>query len=69
MITRLTLLWLLFLQSGCSGGPTFTNLGNGIGVTSESINAYAKANGVTRAEARQRMATGLKPRRQAQDSK
>lgn len=69
MTTRLTLLWLLFLMSGCSSGPTFTNLGNGVGVKSESIDAYAKANGVTRAEARQRMAAELKQRRLAHDSK
>jgi len=36
---------------GC-GGPTFTNLGNGVAVPLESIDKYASEHGVTRAEAR-----------------
>ena len=36
---------------GC-GGPTFTNLGNGVAVPLESIDEYASEHGVTRAEAR-----------------
>ena len=36
---------------GC-GGPTFTNLGNGVAVPFESIDKYASEHGVTHAEAR-----------------
>lgn len=36
---------------GC-GGPTFTDLGNGVAVPLESIEKYASEHGVTRAEAR-----------------
>ncbi len=69
MEVRVALLMLLFLMNGCSSGQTFTNLGNGVGISSESIDAYAKAHGVTRAEAKQRMAAELKPRRQTPDLK
>lgn len=44
-------LLLLVVVSGCSG-PTFTNLGNGVAVPSESIDRYANEHGITRAEAR-----------------
>ncbi len=41
-------------MSGCSG-RTFTNLGNGAGVPSASINKYAAENGLTRDQARTQM--------------
>lgn len=53
MIARLALL-IAVAFLGCSG-PRFTNLGNGVGVPSESIDNYAKANGLSRDEARQKM--------------
>jgi len=47
---------VLFLVGvlGC-GGHVFTNLGNGVGVPSESIAEYAARHGVTGAEARAQM--------------
>lgn len=45
------MLCLLTAVLGCSG-RTFTNLGNGVGVPSESIDNYAKEHGVTPAQAR-----------------
>ena len=45
---------LLVVVAGCAG-PTFTNLGNGVGVTAESIEKYATEHGVTRAEARSQL--------------
>ena len=44
----------MILLAGC-GGPTFTNLGNGVGVPPEVIEDYAAANEITREEARSRM--------------
>ncbi len=54
MAIRLAFLIAVTFFSGCSG-PTFTNLGNGVGVPTESIDNYATANGISRDEARQRM--------------
>ncbi len=45
---------LLVVVAGCAG-PTFTNLGNGVGVPAESIEKYATEHGVTRAEARSQL--------------
>jgi hypothetical protein len=52
---------------GCSG-PTFTNLGNGIGVPTGSIEEYAESNGISRDEARQRMLEESNERKQNQNS-
>lgn len=41
---------LLLALIGCAG-PNFTHLGNGVGVPSESIDAYAEENQVSREEA------------------
>ena len=54
-MNRRTLLFVAAtVISGCSG-PTFTNLGNGACVPTESIDNYAKAHGVSRAEAKKQM--------------
>ena len=45
---------LLFAVLGCCG-PTFTDLGNGVGVPSESIDKYAASHGISREEARAQM--------------
>ena len=45
-------LWVVV--AGCAG-PTFTNLGNGVGVPAESIEKCATEHGVTRAEARSQL--------------
>jgi len=42
------------LICGCSG-PTFTDLGNGVGVPTGSIEEYANENGIERNEARKQM--------------
>jgi hypothetical protein len=39
---------------GCTA-PTFTDLGNGVGVPVESIDEYARSRGVSRAQARAQM--------------
>ena len=44
----------MILVGGC-GGSTFTNLGNGVGVPSDTIDDYAAANEITRGEARARL--------------
>ena len=64
MVIRLALLIAVALIFGCSG-PTFTNLGNGVGVPTESIDSYARAKGVSRNEARQRMLDESNQKRQA----
>jgi hypothetical protein len=51
MIVRMFLFITVALISGC-GGPTFTDLGNGVGVPSESIESHAQASGISRDEAR-----------------
>ena len=50
------------LLVGC-GGPTFTNLGNGVGVPVETLNEYAQEHEVTRAEARVLLKAELDARR------
>ena len=47
---------------GC-GGPTFTNLGNGVGVPVETIERYAAEHGVSRAEARTQLRIQSEKRR------
>ena len=64
MVVRLALLIAVAFIFGCSG-PTFTNLGNGVGVPRESIDRYAKANGISQDEARQRMLEESNQKRQA----
>ena len=49
---------------GCTG-PTFTNLGNGVGVPTESIDSYAKANGISRDDAKKRMLDESNQKRKA----
>ncbi|MHB1037343.1 MAG: hypothetical protein ACYC35_22680 [Pirellulales bacterium] len=56
MVRRLASVLALVAAIGCTG-PAFTNLGNGVGVPSESIDQYAKTHGITREEARARMRT------------
>jgi hypothetical protein len=69
MIARLALLIAVAFFMGCSG-PMFTHLGNGVGVPSESIDNYAKANGISRDEARQKMLEEeLSQKRQADGQK
>lgn len=54
MVMRLALLIAVAGFSGCSG-PKFIDLGNGVGVPTESIDAYAKDHGISRKAAKQRM--------------
>lgn len=68
MIVRVVLLITVAFIVGCSG-PTFTNLGNGVGVPTESIDSYAKANGISRDEARQQMLEQSNEQRQAEGLK
>ncbi len=68
MAIRLTLLIAVAFIFGCSG-PTFTNLGNGVGVPTESIDSYAKGNGISRDEAKQRVLEESNQKRQAEDVK
>ncbi len=58
---------MIFLV-GC-GGPTFTNLGNGVGVPSEAIADYATANGLTHDVARARMRVESDQRRIVEHAK
>ena len=52
---RLILVSFAMVVLGGCRGPTFIDLGNGVGVPSESIDNYASAKGITRAEARVRL--------------
>jgi hypothetical protein len=51
---RILVVALFAFAFGCNG-PTFSNLGNGVGVPPESINAYAVEQDVAQAEARTRL--------------
>ena len=68
MVIRLALLIAVAFIFGCSG-PTFTNLGNGVGVPTKSIDSYAKTNGISRDEAKQRMLEESNQKRPAEDVK
>jgi len=68
MVIRMALLIAVAFIFGCSG-PTLTILGNGVGVPAESIDTYAKANGISRDEAKQRMLEESNQKRQAEDVK
>ncbi|MCM2374487.1 hypothetical protein [Aporhodopirellula aestuarii] len=68
MVIRLALLIAVAFTFGCSG-PKFTNLGNGVGVPSESIDSNAIANGISRDEAKQSMLEESNGKRQAKDVK
>lgn len=52
----------MIILAGCCG-PTFTNLGNNVGVPTESIEDYAAAHGITRGEAIARMRAEADQRR------
>ena len=68
MIVRLALLIAFVFILGCST-PTFTNLGNGVGVPTKSIDSYAKENGISHDEARQRILEASNLKRQAEGPK
>ena len=53
---------------GC-GGPTFTNLGNGVGVPVETIERYAAEHGVSRAEARTQLRIQSEKRRSKEQAR
>ena len=59
---RILIVALFALALGCNG-PTFSDLGNGVGVPTESINAYAVEHGITRADARNRLRADSDARR------
>jgi hypothetical protein len=44
--------WLVTLVFASCGGPVFTNLGNGVAVPSETIDALSREKGISRAQAR-----------------
>ncbi len=54
-MSRVVLITFVMIVFGGCGGPSFTNLGNGVAVPPETIGEYAELRGITRAEARARM--------------
>jgi hypothetical protein len=68
-MSRLMLMsFAMILFVGC-GGPTFTNLGNGVGVPSGAIADHAATNGLTHDEARSRMRAESDQQRIAEHAK
>ena len=64
---RLSLIsFALLVICGC-GGRYFTNLGNGVGVPTADIQDYAKANRISREEARKRMLEESNQKKQIPD--
>ncbi len=58
---------ILAVSLGC-GGPTFTNIGNGVGVPSDHIDKVADENNITRDEAKQRILDGINQRKSNSDN-
>ena len=58
---RFLSLFLMYIILGCSG-PTFTNVGNGVGVPDDAITAYASKHSISREEARARLLVELEKR-------
>jgi len=66
MVRLMRICFMLAFTCGCSD-RYFTNLGNGVGVPTESIEEYAESNGISRDEARKRMLDESNRKKQIQD--